>query len=122
MNKNKVSAWIAIAILSSIVYFATANWVTAFYCAFILAALLTPLTGSNVTLAGLNDVDPALATNTLLDFTLRAFKRALMPITAFSTKFNDVQIKRGKNVEVPYYPLVTAASKDFDTCYVFDDD
>jgi hypothetical protein len=69
-----------------------------------------------------NTVDAALNLNTILDFTLRAFKRAVIPLTAFATVFRDVQLMGTDKVEVPYYPLATAASKDFDKCYVFDDD
>jgi hypothetical protein len=122
MNKNKVSAWIAILIASFLCYFTYGSIFLALLTALGLAALLTPPVSLHRAGAGLNDVAPELAVNTLLDFTLRAFKRAVFPVTSFATKFNDVQIRRGKNVEVPYYPLVTAASKDFDTCYVFDDD
>jgi hypothetical protein len=129
MNKNWVSssildraaAWLLIIAAAFCAFVLTQSIGAALLVAFISAALLTPRRDNEICF-GLNDVDPALATNTLLDYTLRAFKRAMLPLSAFSTKFNDVQIRRGKNVEVPYYPLVTAASKDFDTCYVFDDD
>jgi hypothetical protein len=35
--------------------------------------------------------------------------------------FRNIQLRGTNTVVVPYFPLVTAASKDFDKCYTFDD-
>jgi hypothetical protein len=87
----------------------------------VLAALLSRPSREALGLARANTVDSELNLNTILDSALRAFKSAVIPLTAFATIFRDVVLKGTNKVEVPYFPLVTAASKDFDTCYVFDD-
>jgi ATP-dependent protease ClpP protease subunit len=56
---------------------------------------------------------------------IRAFKRRIIALRAFSTVFANVPLKREgglAKVSVPYYPLDTAAAKDFadETGYVFD--
>jgi hypothetical protein len=119
-NKSaKLNAWLAIAFCAFATFQLTKNVIAAFLVAFVLAALLTPL--KTLELLRANTVDSELNLNTILDSALRAFKAAVIPLTAFATIFRDVVLKGTNKVEVPYFPLVSAASKDFDTCYVFDD-
>jgi hypothetical protein len=120
MNKNKLSAWIAIVITVLAAFIASGSVYLALVVAFVLAALLTPL--RTMELLRDNTVDAELNINTILDAALRAFKRAVLPLSAFATAYRNVQLKGTDKMVVPYYPLVTAASKDFDKCYVFDDD
>lgn len=126
MNKNKVSAWIAIALAIVALFIhvgvTPASLFLALLTTLFLAALLTRPTAASMQFARDNTVDAELNINTILDFSLRAFKRAVLPLTAFATVFRNVQLKGTNKVQVPYFPLVTAASKDFDKCYVFDDD
>jgi len=67
-----------------------------------------------------NSVSGGLQTDVILDSAMQAFKQLLTPLGLFSTVFKDVVLKGTNIVDVPYYPLETAASKDFDGEYVFD--
>ena len=60
------------------------------------------------------DVADELKIHTILTGAMEAFKRIILPLRLFSTKFEDVPLKGTDTVQVPYYPLATAASKDFD--------
>jgi hypothetical protein len=73
---------------------------------------------------GDNVIDADLNLNTFLDSALMAFKAAIMPITVFATRFNNIVLKGTDKVDVFYYPIDTQAAKDFsyDTGYVFDED
>lgn len=124
--KNKITAWVAItlAVVAFLIHvgLTPASLLAGVLFALLLAALLTPVNAATMRLARDNTVDASLNLDTILDFTLKAFKRAVLPLTAFSTVFRDVQLMGTNIVHVPYIPLATAASKDFDKCYVFDDD
>jgi hypothetical protein len=61
-----------------------------------------------------------LKLDVILDAALREFSQAILPITSFSTVFNDVMLRGTNKVVVPYYKLETAASKDFNGTYLFD--
>ncbi len=54
-----------------------------------------------------------LKRNAILQEAMGAFAARLLPITAFSTVFRDVQLAGTGVVAVPYVPLVVAASTDF---------
>lgn len=58
-----------------------------------------------------NTIDSELQLNLVLDSALEAYKRALLPITVFSTVFRDVMLKGTNKVGVPYYGLATSASQ-----------
>jgi len=122
MNKNRLSAWIAIAITSLAAFLVSNNAFLALIVAFILAALLTPL--RTFALLRDNTIDAELNLNVILDAAINAFRRAVFPITVFASVFRNVQLKGSDKVAVPYYPLENSASRDFDQAdgYVFDDD
>lgn len=67
-----------------------------------------------------NDVASELNLNEILDASIKAFKRAILPVTVLSTVFRNVILKGTNKVEVPYYPLQGADSKDFNGSYAFD--
>ena len=73
---------------------------------------------------GDNIIDADLNLNAFLDAAIMAFKAAVMPITVFATRFNNVQLQGTDKVDVIYYPIDTQAAKDFSysTGYVFDED
>lgn len=120
--KNKITAWIAIAIATYAALIATGSIAIALLVAFVLAALLTPL--RTFSLVRDNTIDAELNLNVILDAAISAFRRAVFPITVFASVFRNVQLKGTNKVAVPYYPLETSASRDFDHAdgYVFDDD
>lgn len=120
---HRVAAWLLIVAVAFAVFAVTSNPWSAVIAAFILAALFTRPTTESMGFARDNTVDAALNLNTIMDFTLRAFKAAVLPLTMFATAFRNVQLQGTNKMTVPYFPLVTAASKDFSqaNCYVFDD-
>lgn len=48
---------------------------------------------------------------------LRAYKKRIIPLTAFCTVFNNVPLEGTNKIELPYYPLQTAASTSFSSSY-----
>jgi ATP-dependent protease ClpP protease subunit len=60
-----------------------------------------------------NTIDSALQRTVILADTLRAFKRILAPMRAFSTVYQDVPLEGANTVQVPYYALDTTAPTDF---------
>lgn len=122
MNKNKMSAWIAIAITSFAAFAVSGSSYLAVIVAFLLAALLTPL--RTFSLLRDNTVDAELNLNAFLDAAINAFRAAVLPLTMFASTFRNVQLRGTDKVEVLYYPLDATAAKDFDQDegYVFDED
>lgn len=131
MNRNnrpagsaRITAYalIALAAFSAAIHFGPFAGIIV---AVALAALLTPLTAENLGQAGDVSVDAALNLTRILDVALGAYKRAIINLNVFSTVFRDVQLNGSNKVNVPYYPLNTTASRDFDNaakdCYTFDD-
>lgn len=51
---------------------------------------------------------------------MRALKKRLSPVLALSTVMRDQTLTETNTVRVPFYPLETLASKDFDGAYEFD--
>jgi hypothetical protein len=49
----------------------------------------------------------------IMSSAMRAFRRRVLPVALFSTVFRNVQLRGTDIVDVPYYPLATAASLDF---------
>ena len=68
----------------------------------------------------MNNIDIALKRAVILKSAMVAFKARLISLGLFSTVFRDVPLEGNDDVEVPYYPLATAASKDYDGSYKFD--
>lgn len=66
-----------------------------------------------------NDIASELNLNEILDSAIDAFKRAILPLTMFSTVFRNVQLMGTNKVEVPYYPIQGTTSKDFSSSYDF---
>lgn len=63
-----------------------------------------------------------LQVDIILDSALEAFKRKLLPIRLFSIGYQRTPLaQKGDVMKVPYYPLVTAASTDFNGSYSFTD-
>lgn len=52
-----------------------------------------------------NTIDSPLLLNRVLGSSLRAFKRALLPISAFSTVYRREPLQGTDTIAVPYYPL-----------------
>ena len=67
-----------------------------------------------------NTISSELKLNVILDSALVALKQALLPIRALSNAFYDVPLKGTDKISVPYFPLETVASKDFNGTYTFE--
>ncbi len=72
--------------------------------------------------AATNTVDSALKRVAILNETVRAFARRMLPLKAFCTSFLNTPLQGTDEVVVPYYGLQAAASSNFveATGYVFD--
>ncbi len=68
---------------------------------------------------GSNAIAAGLQQDLILDSALMAFQEILMPLALFSTAFYDVPLKGTDIVRVPYYPIETAASIDYNGSYTF---
>jgi hypothetical protein len=66
-----------------------------------------------------NTIPAALQRDLILDAAMRAFEAGIAPVLAFATRFNDVALEGTDILSVPYYPLETAASADFNGTYAF---
>ena len=51
---------------------------------------------------------------------MEAFKHILMPLGLFSTVLRSVPLEGTDEIDIPYFPLATSASKNFDGSYKFD--
>lgn len=60
-----------------------------------------------------NSVDSGLKRTVILQDVIRAFAVSLMPLRAFSTVFNPVQLEGSGTVTVPYFALNTTSSTSF---------
>lgn len=58
-----------------------------------------------------NTISSELQLTTVLDTALVAFKRAILPLTSFSTVFKNVPLLGNDKISVPYYPLATSSSQ-----------
>jgi hypothetical protein len=67
-----------------------------------------------------NTIASGLQIDEILDAALRAFMADILPLRAFCTAFYNTMLKGTDKVQVPYYPLETAASKDFAGTYLFE--
>ena len=68
-----------------------------------------------------NNIASGLKRAVILKSAMEAFKHRLVSLGLFSTVFRDVPLEGSNDIEVPYYPLETAASKDYDGSYKFDE-
>lgn len=71
-----------------------------------------------------NNISADLKRNVILTQGMRAFKRNIVNLGIFSTRFNNVPLEGTNKIAVPYYPLDTDASNNFadGTGYEFDQD
>ena len=63
--------------------------------------------------AAANNIDAGLKRVLILQETVRDFATRVLPARMFSTIFGNVPLQGTDTVEVPYYPLQTAASSNF---------
>lgn len=61
-----------------------------------------------------NTIASELQKTKVLDSALRAFKRAILPLTVFATVFRRVALEGDDTMAIPYYPLATSASQSRD--------
>jgi ATP-dependent Clp protease protease subunit len=73
-----------------------------------------------------NTIDPNLKRTVILSDLMRAFRRKLIVVTVFTTKFDNVQVQLGQQgglntVTVPFYDLDTTSSTDWNAAngYLF---
>lgn len=64
-------------------------------------------------------VDTALKLDRIMRNSIRALERQISPILAFSTVMRDEPLSETNTVQVPFYPLESTASKNFDGSYNF---
>lgn len=64
-----------------------------------------------------NTISSELQITNILDGALRALKQSLIPLQAFTTVYRDVPLLGTDKVAVPFHPLETAASSDFNGTY-----
>lgn len=60
-----------------------------------------------------HSVDSALQQHVIMAEGMRAFKRRILALNAFSTVFNSVPLKGSDKIEIPYQALYSTASTDF---------
>lgn len=56
----------------------------------------------------------------IMDAALYGFEQTVLPLSAFSKAYYDVPLEGTDKIVVPYYPIETAASRDFNGTYIFD--
>jgi hypothetical protein len=64
-------------------------------------------------------VDSALKLDKIMRIGLRALKKRLSPVLSLSTVMRDQVLTETDTMQVPFYPLETLTSKDFDGSYDF---
>jgi len=64
-----------------------------------------------------NTISSELQITNILDAALRALKQTLIPLQAFTTVYRNVPLLGTDKVSVPFHPLETAASADFNGTY-----
>lgn len=68
----------------------------------------------------MNTIPQELRRALILKSAMEAFKHTLLPLGLFSTVFRSVPLEGNDEIDIPYFPLATSASKDFDGTYKFD--
>lgn len=66
-------------------------------------------------------ISSELKLNVVLDSALVALREALLPLNSFSTVYNSVPLQGTDKISVPFYPLATDATSDFNGTYAFND-
>jgi hypothetical protein len=66
-------------------------------------------------------ISSELKLNVVLDSALVALRESLLPLNAFSKTFKSVPLQGTDKVSVPFFPLATDATSDFNGTYVFND-
>jgi hypothetical protein len=67
-----------------------------------------------------NVIDSDLQLDVIMNSAMEAFSEAITPLALFSTAFKNVPLLGTNKIQVPYYPLETAASRDYNGTYIFD--
>jgi len=67
-----------------------------------------------------NTIPQALRRSLILKSAMEAFKHRLVSLGLFSTVLRNLPLEGNNEIEIPYVPLATSASKDFDGSYKFD--
>lgn len=68
----------------------------------------------------MNNIPSALRRSLILKSAMEAFKHKLISLGLFSTVLRNVPLEGNNEIDIPYIPLATSASKDFDGTYKFD--
>ena len=68
----------------------------------------------------MNHIDTALRRSLILKSAMEAFKHRLISLGVFSTALHNVPLEGNDEIDVPYFPLATSKSKDFNGTYKFD--
>jgi hypothetical protein len=66
-------------------------------------------------------ISSELKLNVVLDSALIALREALLPLNSFSTVYNSVPLQGTDKIAVPFFPLATDATSDFNGTYAFSD-
>lgn len=62
-----------------------------------------------------------LKLNVILDSALIALRESLLPLNSFTTVFNNVPLQGTNKIAIPFFPLATDATADFNGTYSFSD-
>ena len=62
----------------------------------------------------MNTIPAALRRSLILKSAMEEFKHKLIPLGLFSTVLRNVPLEGNNEIDIPYIPLATSASKDFD--------
>ncbi len=65
-------------------------------------------------------IPAALKRDVILSNAMRAFKARILPVMAFAYRMNNVALQGTNKILVPYWPLETSATKDFNGTYEVD--
>lgn len=66
-------------------------------------------------------ISSELKLNVVLDSALVALRESLLPLNSFSTVYNSVPLQGTDKISVPFFPLATDATSDFNGTYAFND-
>lgn len=64
-----------------------------------------------------NVIPAALKRDVILGNAMREFKRRILPVMAFATAFRNIPLQGTNKILVPYFPLESGASADFNGTY-----
>ena len=64
-----------------------------------------------------NIIPAELKRDVILSSAMRAFKQRILPVLAFATAFRNVPLQGTNKILVPYYPLETGGSTDYNGAY-----